>query len=101
MPGDAKPFPSGASSNPGGRPKSTPEMIAAREAARATSTEMVNVLIDIARNGVDEKARIMAADKVLDRALGKPTQAIEGTDDGPAIRVNFGPTILIPPESTD
>jgi len=96
----APPFTSGTN-NPRGRPPATAETLAVRAAARVVSVEMLEVLIDVVRNGEDEKNRIAAADRVLDRAIGKPVQSIEGTDDGPAIRVNFGPTIMVPPESSE
>lgn len=100
-PGEKAPPFDSSPSNPRGRPPSTPETAAVKTAARVCSLEMLEVLIEIARNGADEKNRIVAADKVLDRAIGRPVQSVEGTEDGPAIRLNFGPTIMVPPETAD
>jgi hypothetical protein len=44
--------------------------------------QMLQVLVDIALNGESETARILAADKVIDRAMGKAPQHI----DVPALR---------------
>lgn len=83
---DKNPFPPGISTNPGGRPKSTPEMIAARVNARAAAPRMVSILVSIADSEeADPTARIKACVAVLDRALGKPEQAITGADGGPIV----------------
>lgn len=78
MPGPAKPYqPGGPSPNPGGRPKDTPEMKAAKVAARARSPEMIAVLVDVALDtGAKPGERVAAANSVLDRAFGRPEQAI-------------------------
>ena len=39
--------------------------------------QMLQVLVDIALNGESETARILAADKVIDRAMGKTPQHID------------------------
>lgn len=38
----------------------------------------------------DGKIAIAAANSIADRAYGKATQPIEGTEDGPAVRVDVG-----------
>jgi len=40
---------------------------------------MLEILVDIAENGKSESARIAAADKILDRALGKAPAHIDVT----------------------
>lgn len=72
----------GQSGNPGGRPKIPPEIV---ELARLHTKEAVLTFVDVMQNGDDEKARIDAADKLLSRAWGKPTEKVEltGEDGGP------------------
>ena len=52
------------------------------EKAVQYADQMLQVLVDIALNGESETARILAADKVIDRAMGKAPQHI----DVPALR---------------
>lgn len=42
------------------------------ELAKALAVEAIKTLRTIARHGKSEAARVAAADKILDRALGKP-----------------------------
>lgn len=69
------PFTPGQSGNPGGRPKVLAEV---KELAREHTVEAVEALAKIM---LDEKApaaaRVTAANAILDRAYGKPPQAIE------------------------
>lgn len=44
------------------------------ELAKLLAVEAIKTLRNIARNGKSEAARVSAADKILDRALGKPAQ---------------------------
>ncbi len=60
-----KPFPKGVSGNPGGRPKG----IAAK--AREHTDKAVEVLAK-ALDSPDERVRVTAAEKLLDRGYGKP-----------------------------
>ncbi len=76
MPGPAKPYVAGQPSpNPGGRPKKTEAEYEAERIAKERSPRAVSRLCEILESE-DEKAAIMAANSILDRALGKPTQAI-------------------------
>jgi len=70
-----------------GRQKGTPNKATAeiRDAARAYTHEALEVLAHVMRHGTTETARVAAADKLLDRAYGRPAQALRhtGADDGP------------------
>lgn len=74
MPGKGRPFQKGVSGNPGGRPKVLGDV---QELARQKSPEAIETLSNIMR---DEKAapaaRVAAANALLDRGFGKPTQPI-------------------------
>ena len=67
-------FKKGQSGNPGGRPK---EAIHFAELAKEHSEAALNVLINALESN-NEKNRIMAANLILDRAYGKPSQEIKG-----------------------
>ena len=68
-------FKPGQSGNPGGRPKVLAQV---RELAREKSVEAINTLVAIMRDEAqDARARVAAANAILDRGWGKPAQAIE------------------------
>lgn len=77
MPGKGRPFQKGISGNPGGRPKVLGDV---QELARQKSPEAIETLSKIMQ---DEKAapaaRVAAANALLDRGFGKPTQPISQT----------------------
>jgi hypothetical protein len=54
--------------------------------ARQHADKAIETLV-AAMSDPDTKTRIDAATKVLDRAIGKPTQPHSGDDDGDAIQV--------------
>lgn len=69
----------------GGRRRGTPNKATAdvKAYAQQFTTEAVDILMAIARQGAIEVARVMAAREVLDRACGKPAQALTGADGAP------------------
>jgi hypothetical protein len=69
----------GTSGHPGGSPGAGLDV---KRLACAHSTEAFNKLLELMR-GDDAELSLRAAMAVLDRALGKPAQAITGPDDGP------------------
>lgn len=76
----------GQSGNPSGRPKDTAAMRAVKEAAQAHSLAALEVIV-AALEDEDAKIRLKAAELLLDRGIGKPTQPISGDED-------FGPVKL-------
>jgi hypothetical protein len=61
-------FISGHSGNAGGRPKDEHRVA---ELARSYTTEAINTLLALMRNGKDERVRGTAAQALLDRGWGK------------------------------
>ena len=77
MPGKGRPFPKGVSGNPGGRPKVLGDV---QELARQQSPDAINTLVAIMQNEkAPPAARVAAANSLLDRGYGKPTQPISQT----------------------
>lgn len=75
------PFKKGQSGNPGGRPKADKRL---KELAREKTELALNTLIAIAENGKESaSARVAAANAILDRGWGKPTQAVVGDPEQP------------------
>lgn len=71
----------------GGRKKGTPNKATrdVKAAAQKYTKEAVDTLATIMRTSQIDAARVAAADKLLDRAHGRPAQAITGANDGPLI----------------
>jgi len=63
----------------GGRKPGQPNKATAdiKAAAQEYSAQALGVLVDVAMNGDSASARVSAANAILDRAHGKPTQAVE------------------------
>lgn len=82
-------FQKGQSGNPGGRPRG---FKAARELARRHTVEALETLIALMRSSRSEQVQLAAANAILDRGWGKPTQAlsVEGEDGNPTV-----PTVQI------
>lgn len=66
-------FQKGQSGNPGGRPKECAEV---KELARQYGPEAIEKLVALLRGG-DARVAKAAADSLLDRAYGKPSQAVD------------------------
>ena len=81
-----------------GRQKGTPNKATAeiREAAQAYTQEALETLADVMRNSKSDAARALAAEKILDRGYGRPTQALEhtGADGGPIQSASAAPLDL-------
>lgn len=69
----------------GGRVAGTPNKATAdvKAIAGQYSTEAVDILINIARTSESDPAKVSAIKEILDRAHGKPAQAIVGDEDQP------------------
>jgi hypothetical protein len=66
-------FQPGVSGNPGGRPRALVEVEAL---AREHSVAAIERLVDLMSNSLSDAVRLAAANSLLDRALGKPRQAV-------------------------
>ncbi|ACS41665.1 DUF5681 domain-containing protein [Methylorubrum extorquens] len=76
------PFEKGKSGNPTGRPKIPAEV---RELARGATVKALSRAIELI-DSADENVALKAVNTVLDRALGKPTQPVDGDGEGGPIR---------------
>jgi hypothetical protein len=63
----------GVPGNPKGRPKENNEI---KELAKQNCVEAFGVIVDIMRNALDVRLKFLAAQEVLNRAIGKPAQAL-------------------------
>jgi hypothetical protein len=79
-----RPFPKGTSGNPGGRKATDKDL---KEYFRRMSWTAARILLDIAETGTQERARVMAASKILEYGIGKPVQPVKGEGDDGAIVV--------------
>ena len=74
-------FEPGKSGNPGGRPK---QALSVRDAARVYSDDALSTLVEVMKDkGAPPSARVSAANGVLDRAWGKPSQPLSGDEESP------------------
>ena len=76
-------FVKGKSGNPGGRPKELKGIQLAARKITPLALRRLKGLLESKETG--EQALISAAAAVMDRAYGKPAQAITGADGGPAV----------------
>jgi hypothetical protein len=84
------PFKRGQSGNPQGRPRGQVRAIAnlAFE-ARQYSNLAVKTIVEICKHGETEALRLAAANHLLDRGYGRPTQSIDLATDGPVMQFNL------------
>ena len=75
-------FQKGQSGNPGGRSKLPADI---REAFKAKAPEALEVLTRCLQSD-DDRIAMMAAQAILDRGYGKPTQSIDVREDGGSVR---------------
>jgi Family of unknown function (DUF5681) len=76
-----KPFAKGQSGNPGGRPKAEHDVVAI---AREKGPDAIRTLAEIMLNAkASESARVSAANSLLERGFGKPTQPLSADPDNP------------------
>lgn len=73
------PFVKGQSGNPGGARKKDDIVT---KLAKKESPEAFKRIIQIAKNGEEERTRLAANTTILDRAWGKPKQQVEATGEG-------------------
>lgn len=71
--------------NKGGRPKGSlnKSTQSIKEIAGRHTVEAIECLVRIMRRSKNEGNRLIAAEQILNRAHGKPAQAIVGEDSGP------------------
>jgi hypothetical protein len=72
----------GVSGNPSGRPKDPTKAL-----AKQYTEEALNRLVEIMRTG-SERGAITAAQIIMERAYGKPTQPISGDEELPPLKLD-------------
>src|ERR1700746_1847510 len=80
------PWRKGQSGNPGGRPVGYGEI---RQLARAHTSTALETLLEVAKSGKSESARVAAAVALLDRGWGRPTQPLAGDPEEPPIGIEL------------
>ncbi len=69
--------PKGLTNNPRGLNGHSPALASLRELARTHTQEAISTIMDIMRSSGDDSLRLEAAEAILDRAWGKPSQQID------------------------
>ena len=88
-----RPASTSQSGNPGGRPKASARV---RDAARLHTDTALGVLLEIAKGGTSEAARVAAANALLDRGYGKPTTVLDGDGEGGPIQTSLRVSFIRP-----
>jgi hypothetical protein len=93
--GIGRPFVKGQTGNAGGRPKAEHDVVAI---AREKGPDAIRTLAEIMLNTkASDSARVGAANSLLERGFGKPTQPLGGDPNHPFTYVIRGP---LPVETT-
>jgi len=82
----------GVPKTPGsGRKKGTPNKatVEVKELARLHGPAAIKEAVRIMQKSDSDQARLAAAREILDRAYGKPQQAIVGADDGAPVQLTI------------
>lgn len=66
-----------------GRGGPGPEVAQVKKYARKNSIEAIRAIMSLVRHSKLDRVRLAAAEAILDRAIGKPTQMIGGDPDAP------------------
>ena len=77
-------FAPGQSGNPGGRPRDEHRVA---ELARSFTVEAIDTLVELMRNGKDERVRGTAAQALLDRGWGKAKAEVVTNAEGSYLEV--------------
>ena len=72
-----KPFQPGQTGNKGGRPKKTDEERTLEAMCKDKTPEALETILDIMGNGKQERAKLAAAQYVIDRGWGKAKESVE------------------------
>lgn len=72
----------GHTANPGGRRRTVKKVVAL---ARAHTVEAIQALLEVVQTSPDDRARIAAAQALLDRGWGKPSESVDVTSNGEKI----------------
>lgn len=89
-------FQKGVSGNPGGQPK---WVVDVKRLCQEHTVEAVEKLLEIMRTAPLPKDQSAAAQYLLDRAHGKPVQAIAGDPDGAPVNITGLTVTFVKPES--
>lgn len=72
-----------------------------RSLARSHTEAALNCLVGVMENGTSEPAKVAAANALLDRGWGKPTQPISGDENAPPLRFTQIELIGVRPADQD